>query len=159
MLRKSITSIFFLSLLLFVIPSALGNSIDPNLVGWWRFNEAFDTTAIDSSGNGHHGVLVDDPLRVAGVHGGALEFTGGNHVAVPGYDGVLGTQSRTSAAWVNVTKTSASIIAWGPTGNGTKWAIRTHNGPVTLRLETGQGNTYGTTDLADGEWHHVAGST
>ena len=156
MLRKSITSIFFLSLLLFVIPSALGNSIDPNLVGWWRFNEAFDTTAIDSSGNGHHGVLVDDPLRVAGVHGGALEFTGGNHVAVPGYDGVLGTQSRTSAAWVNVTKTSASIIAWGPTGNGTKWAIRTHNGPVTLRLETGQGNTYGTTDLADGEWHHVA---
>ncbi len=129
---------------------------DPYLMGWWRLDESSGTTAIDASGNDRHGVLVDGPVRITGVHGGALEFTGGNHVAVPGYDGVLGTQSRTSMGWVNVTKTSASIITWGPTGSGTKWVMRTHNGPANLRVECGQGNIWGTTDLVDGEWHHVA---
>ncbi|MHC4431670.1 MAG: LamG domain-containing protein, partial [Planctomycetota bacterium] len=143
-------------LVLGVIGPGISLANDPNLVGWWRFNEGSGTTAIDSSGNNLHGELVDDPVWVAGVQGSALQFVGGNHVAVPGYEGILGTQSRTSAAWINVNKTSASIITWGPSGSGTKWIMRTHNGPATLRLECGRGNTYGTTDLVDGEWHHVA---
>ena len=132
------------------------SATDPNLVGWWRFNEGSGTTAIDSSGNNLHGELVDGPVWVDGIQGTALQFTGGNHVIVHGYEGILGTQSRTSAAWINVTKTNASIITWGPAGSGTKWVMRTHGGPASLRLECGRGNTYGTTDLADGEWHHVA---
>ncbi|MFH1716715.1 MAG: PA14 domain-containing protein [Planctomycetota bacterium] len=129
---------------------------DQNLVGWWRFNDGSGTRAIDSSGNNLHGVLVNDPSWAAGIQGTALQFTGGNHVAVPGYDGILGSQARTSAAWINVTKTNASIMTWGPSGSGTKWVMRTHNNPASLRLECGSGNTYGTSDLADGEWHHVA---
>ncbi|HUV64648.1 MAG TPA: LamG-like jellyroll fold domain-containing protein [Sedimentisphaerales bacterium] len=144
--------VFVLSL---VAPS-IGEAADPNLVGWWRFNDGSGTAAIDSSGNDHHGVLVDNPVWISGIQGGALQFTGGNHVAVPGYDGVLGSRARTSAAWLNVTKTSASIITWGPAGGGTKWAMRTHNGPAAVRVECGQGNTWATTDLADGNWHHVA---
>lgn len=143
------------SLFLGVVVPGLGAN-DPSLMGWWRFDEVSGTTAIDASGNDRHGVLVDDPVRMTGVHGGALELAGGNHVAVPGYDGVLGTQSRTSAAWVNVTKTNASIITWGPAGSGTKWVMRTHNNPAFLRVECGRGNTWGSTDLVDGEWHHVA---
>jgi len=147
---------FFIVLVLGTVLANTADASDPNLVGWWRFNEGFGTVTIDSSGNNRHGELVGDPLWVSGIQGGALEFSGGNHVAVPGYDGILGTHARTSVAWVNVTKTSASIITWGPTGGGTKWVMRTHNGPATIRLECGQGNTCGTTDLADGEWHHVA---
>jgi len=146
-----IVLVFMLSL---AIPGMCAD--DPSLMGWWRLDEDAGTMAIDASGNDRHGVLVDDPVRITGVHGGALEFTGGNHVAVPGYEGVLGTQSRTSAAWVNVTKTNASIITWGPSGSGTKWVMRTHNNPAYLRVECGRGNTWGSTDLIDGEWHHVA---
>ncbi|MEJ2700827.1 MAG: PA14 domain-containing protein [Sedimentisphaerales bacterium] len=148
------------------LPAALGlllgaaaanvRAADPNLMGWWRFNDGSGTVAIDSSGHDRHGVLVDGPQWVAGIHGGALAFADGSHVAVPGYDGILGSQARTNAAWVNVTNTSASIITWGPSGSGTKWIVRTHNDPANLRVECGQGNTWGTTDLADGEWHHVA---
>jgi len=129
---------------------------DPNLVGWWRFNEGSGTVAIDSSGNNLHGELIGEPVWITGIQGTALQFSDGSHVAVPGYEGILGTHARTSAAWINVTKTSASIITWGPSGEGTKWVMRTHNGPASLRLECGRGNTYGTTDLVDGEWHHVA---
>jgi hypothetical protein len=149
-----LTSLLILILILSVTQPAMAT--DPNLVGWWRFNEGSGNRAIDSSGNNLHGELVDGPVWVEGIQGTALEFSGGSHVAVYGYDGILGTQSRTSAAWINVTKTSASIICWGPSGSGTKWIMRTHNNPATLRLECGRGNTYGTTDLVDGEWHHVA---
>jgi len=143
-------------LILSILLTDTTNANDPNLVGWWRLNEGSGAVAIDSSGNNLHGELVNDPVWVAGVQGTALQFSGGNHVAVPGYEGILGTHSRTSAAWINVTKTSASIITWGPSGEGTKWVMRTHNGPASIRLECGRGNTYGTTDLVDGQWHHVA---
>ncbi|MHA2314518.1 MAG: LamG domain-containing protein [Candidatus Hermodarchaeia archaeon] len=138
------------------ILTSTANANDPNLVGWWRLNEGSGTLAIDSSGNNLNGELVNEPLWVAGIQGTALQFADGSHVAVSGYEGILGTHARTSTAWINVTKTSASIITWGPSGEGTKWVMRTHNGPATLRLECGRGNTYGTTDLVDGEWHHVA---
>jgi hypothetical protein len=152
MCKKLVCIIFLLGSIL----TSTANANDPNLVGWWRLNEGSGTLAIDSSGNNLHGELVNEPLWVAGIQGTALQFADGSHVAVPGYEGILGTHARTSTAWINVTKTSASIITWGPSGEGTKWVMRTHNGPATLRLECGRGNTYGTTDLVDGEWHHVA---
>jgi len=151
---RKLTHSLTLILILAVMQPVMAD--DPNLVGWWRFNEGSGNRAIDSSGNNLHGELVDGPVWVDGIQGTGLQFSGGSHVAVYGYDGILGTQSRTSAAWINVTKTSASIICWGPSGSGTKWVMRTHNNPATLRLECGRGNTYGTTDLVDGEWHHVA---
>ncbi|MDT8301133.1 MAG: LamG-like jellyroll fold domain-containing protein [Sedimentisphaerales bacterium] len=152
MSKKSVCFVFVLGLVL----TSAASAADPNLVGWWRLNEGSGTVAIDSSGNNLNGELVDSPIWVTGIQGTALQLIGGNHVAVPGYEGILGTYARTSAAWINVNKTSASIITWGPSGEGTKWVMRTHNGPASLRLECGRGNTYGTTDLVDGEWHHVA---
>ena len=155
MSKKFIYSVCFVFALVLVLTSA-ANAADPNLVGWWRFNEGSGTTATDSSGNERHGVLVDNPVWVDGVHGSALEFEANNHVAVPGYEGIMGSSPRTTCAWINVAKTSASIITWGPAGSGTKWCMRTHNGPASLRVECGQSYIYGTTDLVDGEWHHVA---
>ena len=155
-MSERLTRLSVAAIVLFLAASGLSQSVDQNLVGWWRFNDGSGTKAIDSSGNGHHGVLVNDPVWTTGIQGGALQFTGGSHVDVPGYDGVLGSQPRTTAAWVNVTKTNASIVIYGPAGGGTKWVMRTHNGPAVLRLECGQGQTYGTTVLTDGNWHHVA---
>jgi hypothetical protein len=131
--------------------------LDPNLAGWWRFDDGAGKTAVDSSGNERHGMLIGNPQWVAGVHKGALAFDGGgNHVEVPGYEGILGSHARTCAAWVKVINTSATIVSWGPSGAGTKWLLRTHNGPASLRVECGQGNIFGTIDLANGEWRHVA---
>ncbi len=155
-MSKKLIYFFSFVLLLGLVLTSMVDAADPNLVGWWRLNEGSGTVAIDSSGNNLNGELVDGPVWVGGVQGTALQFIEGSHVAVPGYEGILGTHERTSAAWINVNKTSASILTWGPSGEGTKWVMRTHNNPASLRLECGRGNTFGTTDLVDGEWHHVA---
>ncbi len=34
---------------------------DPNLVGWWKFDEGSGTVAIDSSGNGLNGIINGNP--------------------------------------------------------------------------------------------------
>jgi hypothetical protein len=131
-----------------LIGPARAGQLDPNLAGWWRFDDGAGTTAVDSSGQERHGELIGGPQWTAGMRKGALAFSGSSHVAIPGYDGIMGGHARTTAAWIKVENTSASIITWGPTGGGTKWVMRTHNGPASLRVECGQSQIIGTIDLA-----------
>jgi hypothetical protein len=49
---------------------------DPNLIGWWKLDEGFGAVAVDSSGKGHDGRFVGEPLWVDGFSGTALEFDG-----------------------------------------------------------------------------------
>jgi hypothetical protein len=54
-------------------------TLDMGLVAHWKFDEKEGGVAFDSSGNGHHGALVNmvDSNWVAGKIGGALDFTTG----------------------------------------------------------------------------------
>ncbi|MCF7974970.1 MAG: discoidin domain-containing protein [Phycisphaerae bacterium] len=46
-----------------------------NLVGAWKFDEGSGTVAVDSSGNGHNGTIIDGTWQ-AGPEGSALVFNG-----------------------------------------------------------------------------------
>ena len=46
------------------------------LVGYWKLDEGGGTKALDSSGKGNDGTIVNKPTWIAGVNGGALEFHG-----------------------------------------------------------------------------------
>jgi len=49
---------------------------DPNLIGWWKLDEGSGATAADSSGKGHDGRFLGEPLWTGGFSGSALEFDG-----------------------------------------------------------------------------------
>jgi hypothetical protein len=51
---------------------------DRKLIGWWKLDEAEDSSAGDSSGNNHTGKLIGEPRwqPSGGKRGGALEFDG-----------------------------------------------------------------------------------
>ena len=140
-----------------VIPIA-----DPNLVGWWTFDEGRGSRAVDWSGHGRHGTLHGTPTWAEGYEGTALAFGGpwsGDYVEITGYPGVLGKHDRTVAAWIQTTA-PGDIVAWGLQTDTQKWNLRvqTDNGNAgSLRVEVaGGGRICGWTDLRDGEWHHVA---
>ena len=61
---------------------------DPDLLGWWKFDDGTGTIAVDSSGNGNDGVFIQDPEWVAGKFGSGLLFDGqgGERVALGGLD-------------------------------------------------------------------------
>jgi hypothetical protein len=102
--------IFFLLLLGLALTSAavasdpnLAGAADPNLVGWWKFDETGGSTAADSSGKNNNGTLYG-AVFVAGYKGNALKFypPDGNDYANLSIGSVIKTlDEATFAIWVN----------------------------------------------------------
>lgn len=113
------------------------------------------------------GFADNDAARIPGVRGMALSFDGVDDQIV--LDGVpevnlpSGSAPRTIMAWVRVSPAleNSSIFGYGANVNGQRFTFRTNgnagnpnNQPI--RLEVQGGSIVGTTNLNDGQWHHVA---
>ena len=133
---------------------------DPALVAWWKLDEGFGTTVVDYSGNNNHGKFTGEVEWVDGIDGGALRFPSG-WIEMDEYEGVLGTQNRTVAAWIK-TSGFGDIVSWGSTaGDGWKWIFCVNHNVTNgtfeaLRTECAGSRIVGSTVLTDGQWHHVA---
>jgi len=135
------------------------------LVAWWKLDDGSGNTAVDSSGNGHNGTLLGDTSWVDGIVGGALAFDGdGDYVDIgkdPNFDI---TNQITVSAWIKVgafDREWQTIVAKGDRA----WRLQRNWGESTLEFAcsglvvpgTDWGQIYGSTDVNDGHWHHVAG--
>ncbi|MHC4537331.1 MAG: LamG-like jellyroll fold domain-containing protein, partial [Planctomycetota bacterium] len=152
---------------------------DPNLVGWWKFDETSrppgsdsrgrgndDILAYDSSGHGNDGILVGNPQWVAGKIGGALKFDGNGDYVDCGYDPNLNiTNEVTVAAWIKLSATGIDQKVGSNqsgTAGGYKMTVFFDN-KVEFEIRT-SGNTpilnrdvSGGTVLQRDVWYHVAG--
>jgi hypothetical protein len=99
-------------LISFILVLSAASSADADLVGHWTLDDGSGTTAIDISGNGNDGTLMDNPdlenpTWIPGIRGGAMEFygtgaalTGGDHFDC-GNDASLNISGPTSIAlWI-----------------------------------------------------------
>jgi len=72
MYRKMNCLIYFILVLSLVLTNA-ANAQDPNLVGWWKFDEALGDIAVDSASGDNNGTVIGDTWWVVdGKVGGAL---------------------------------------------------------------------------------------
>jgi hypothetical protein len=69
-----IICILFFSMFSVFTPRAIATGESP--VGYWKFDEGSGTTALDSSGNGNTGTLMNGPQWIDGKIGKALQFHG-----------------------------------------------------------------------------------
>jgi len=129
---------------------------DPNLIGWWKLDEGYGTTAVDWSGHGHHGTLINGPQWEAGYYGGALAFDGRND-----YVSVLLDVSETEYAallWFKTTNGNCGLMAVVDSDlgvGGHDRHIYLTGGNIKIRLwDTEEIETAGL-NLANGLWHHV----
>jgi unsaturated chondroitin disaccharide hydrolase len=72
--------------------------LNPDLVGYWEFNEANGNTARDSSGCGNRGFLVNNPQWTGGNFNGAIRFNG-NDNAVEINAGSMNIEEGTISLW------------------------------------------------------------
>ncbi len=81
----------------------------------------------------------------------------GNYIEISSYKGIMGNSARTCEAWIKTDSedTQGEICAWGSNAAQKKWVFRL-NVDGTLRVEVNGGYKFGTTNLRDGKWHHVA---
>jgi len=112
-----VTHLVVIVLTLGFVQASLGQVVDPNLVGWWKFDEGAGTVAADSSGHDLHGTLLNGPVwRNDGPRAGCLFFDGADaYVRV--IDQPLlnpGTGSFTVLLWSNieVTPGTAGSTTW-----------------------------------------------
>ena len=124
----------------------------------------FEGNTNDSSGNARNGTEVGSPFFEAGKVGQAISLNGlGDYVEIAGYKGVLGSSAVTVTAWVRTTSTGTTdggsdstnaIVGWGSGGASERFGFRIDDGR--LRIEHAGGNIQGQSNMADGQWHHVA---
>jgi len=103
---------------------------DPDLMGWWTFDEGVGTTALDWSGHGNHGTFRGNPKWVEGMDGGALDFDGLDDFIFTGKNalslGVEGAKPKSVTAWVFTRAfNNGGIFDLGARSNGQDFCLRT----------------------------------
>ena len=158
MCRKSILLISFAFVLSLVLVS-VADAAEPDLVGWWTFDETSGTTAYDSSGHGNHGTLQGDPQWVAGRAGSALELDGDGDYVDVGSVGISGMDPRTIAGWAKASTTD--IPSWTTvfgfahdgSGDGTYFDIEVDDAGNYVIYVGGWEAIFCAVDT---QWHHFA---
>ncbi len=138
---------------------------DPDLIGWWTFDEGQGATAVDWSGHGQHGTILGAAQWTPeGMDRGALVLDGSsNHVVVEGMlDSGVVLAEYTMAVWFRAdrrggARTLIAAYSGGPTF-GTLVELRPEGTMRFLHRSTtgGTGADLVTTGTYDGAWHHVA---
>ncbi len=160
-MMKKLTSVCpILLTLIFLCATPSHAVIDgATIEGAWLFDGNSADIATDSSGHGRHGAITG-AKRVNGKFGSALEFDGvGDQVVITDYFGVGGTDPRTTVLWFKGSDAiEHSWVKWGVNADTQKYYIRSHvsGAECYLRIETQGGQHYGSTNVCDGEWHHLA---
>jgi hypothetical protein len=138
-------------------PVTLDN--DPNLAGWWKFDETAGSTAADSSGHKRDGTLsagfTCDKDSVPGKAGRAIRFNAKDAlIEVKDYKGVGGTRPRTVAAWIKTASAQGEIVSWGKRDFGQMFTLGYIRGRVGVTPHGGY--LYVNAETHDDKWHHVA---
>jgi len=109
--KKELITFVFSAILVvpLIMPVASASSLRPYLVGEWRFDEGFGTTAYDTSGEGNTGSFGGDPQYNTNTSdcpmGYCLEFDGDDYIA--GFSGFLeGLTELSISAWVKPISTT-----------------------------------------------------
>ncbi len=116
---------------------------DPNLVGWWKFDEAMGT-AVDYSGHGYHGTIsagTNGGLQpAAGMAGGALEFDGMDDTVDIGKNavdlGIDGAKPKSVSVWVYTHNfKEGGIFETGARVASQNFSLRTRGGNNQWRIQ------------------------
>jgi hypothetical protein len=132
---------------------------DPNLVGWWKFDETAGSTATDSSGHKRDGTLngglMFEKDSAFGKAGRALRFDAKDAlIEVKDYKGISGTRARTVAAWIKTASAQGEIVSWGKRDFGQMFTLGYIRGRVGITPSGGY--LYMNAETHDDKWHHVA---
>ena len=149
-------------LVLALVGNSTAQNIDPDLVGWWTFDEGSDTVAKDYSGQNNDGTYFGEPaLGYDGDHRGVLLFDGSDDYVF--IDGLFQVPVYTIALWFRVDNGEGQRDIFSAYAVGVAHGILLEmQADGTLRylhrypLGTGGGtNIYTTTSYDDGEWYHA----
>ena len=128
------------------------------VVGHWALDEHDGTEAGDQSGHGHRGQLHGNARWSpgSGRFDGAVEFEDGSFVDIASSEAFDLTNALTLALWFKV---DTFQLPWQTlVAKGSAWSIQRYKNTSQLAFQClGLGSVQTRSEVADGQWHHVAG--
>jgi hypothetical protein len=126
---------------------------DPDLIGWWKLDNAFGTTVLDWSGYGNDGRLGGDPQLVEGAVDLGLELDGSDYIAIDGVVDDITSTNITLSIWIKSTQGGqGDLFAANDSSSGHPLEFYIDAGYP--GIYDGGDTTYTTAPLvADGQWH------
>ena len=133
------------------------------LLGRWTFDEGKGAIAGDVSGRDNHGKIMGGAKWAKGKIGGALEFDGSDDfVSIPNEGAFDITDGVTVSAWIRVESFTKPWQAFVTKGDRA-WRLHRANETKGVGFACSDlsrqevGDLLGKADIADSQWHHVAG--
>jgi hypothetical protein len=125
---------------------------DPTLIGWWKFDEGFGTTALDFSGHSNDGTLRGSAQWIEGIIGGAVNLPGSAYVTIDGVVNDITSTNITLSAWIKSTQTGeGNLFAANDSGSGHPLMFGIDGGNA--YVNDGSDTSFPPTVVNDGEWH------
>jgi hypothetical protein len=126
---------------------------NPDLIGWWKFDEGSGNKAIDFSGYGNDATFGRDPDWIEGIIGGALYLDGDDYLAIDGVVNDIKSTNMTLSIWIKTTEST----------EGNVFALNTGASDYALLFGIQGGNVYrwDTADqqfppaINDDQWHMI----
>lgn len=89
--------------------------------------------------------------------GKAFILNGSNQLTIPDYTGINGDGARSAALWINTTsdEKNAGLVNWGALGSFSRSSFKLQRAGF-IRFEWQGGGMNASTNVIDGQWHHVA---
>ena len=124
---------------------------DPDLIGWWTFDESGGDIAFDFSGHGNDGTLGRDPERIDGIMKGALNLTS-DYVSIDAVADDITSNNLTLSAWIKTTQPGEGNVFASNTGSDHVLMFGVNNGNV--YVDDGS-ETDWPPAVNDDQWHMI----
>ena len=127
---------------------------NPDMIGWWKFDNVSNNTVLDWSGYGNDAKLGGNPQVVEGAFDLGLDLRGADYVILDAVADDLTSRDFTVSAWIRTTQggegnviasnnsASAHIFQFGIKGGGNVWV---DDGPETQSPPA----------VNDDQWHMI----
>ncbi len=135
--------------------SASAQALDEGLAGYWTFDEGGGATALDFSGSGNDGLLMNDPAWAEGKIKYALDFDGDDdYVQI---NGLSSYQDFTIIGWIKLndqasTELNDNNLFFEKDSKDNRILIRPNGYYIEFNGNYAQGNTASNVN----EWIHIA---
>jgi hypothetical protein len=124
---------------------------DPDLIGWWTFDEGYGDTAIDWSGHDNNGQLGGDPQWVDGIMSGALDLSS-DYVSIDAVVDDITTNDITLSAWIKTTQGGEGNVFASNTGSSHVLLFGVDNGNI--YVDDGPSTDWPPA-VNDDQWHMI----
>ncbi len=124
---------------------------DPDLIGWWKFDEGVGDTALDFSGYGNDGEFGGDPEWIEGIVGGAVDLDGDDYVSIDGVVDDITSTNISLSAWIKTLQSSEGNVFAANAGGGHPLMFGVKGGGEPY-VNDGS-DSYFPPAINDNEWH------